>query len=199
MESPREQPNFDFLTKKPYEPPSWASHLNPVPSHIFSLGHVRNFTYFSVSLSLVVLRLPHSNSQIEPSQFAEEHSSLVEDINVIQRDDLSGMQMSGNKARKLEFLLADAIAQGADCIVTMGGIQSNHCRATAVAAKYLNLDSYLILFTSKALADKDPALTGNLLVERLLGAHVDLVSIEEYAKFGSLVSPLFHNISSIMH
>ena len=66
-----------------------------------------------------------------------------------KRDDLSGMQLSGNKVRKLEFLLADAVAQGADCIVTIGGIQSNHCRATAVAAKYLNLDCFLILRTSK--------------------------------------------------
>lgn len=57
--------------------------------------------------------------------------------------------MSGNKVRKLEFLMADAVAQGADCIITIGGIQSNHCRATAVAAKYLNLDCYLILRTSK--------------------------------------------------
>lgn len=68
---------------------------------------------------------------------------------IIQRDDLSGMQMSGNKVRKLEFLMADAVAQGSDCIITIGGIQSNHCRATAVAAKYLNLDCYLILRTSK--------------------------------------------------
>ena len=66
-----------------------------------------------------------------------------------QRDDLSGMQLSGNKVRKLEFLLADAVAQEADCVVTVGGIQSNHCRATAVAARYLNLDSFLILRTSK--------------------------------------------------
>lgn len=59
------------------------------------------------------------------------------------------MQLSGNKVRKLEFLMADAVAQGADCIITIGGIQSNHCRATAVAARYLNLDCYLILRTSK--------------------------------------------------
>lgn len=62
---------------------------------------------------------------------------------------MSGMQLSGNKVRKLEFLMADAVASGADCIITIGGIQSNHCRATAVAAKYLNLDCYLILRTSK--------------------------------------------------
>ncbi|XP_022885388.1 putative D-cysteine desulfhydrase 1, mitochondrial isoform X2 [Olea europaea var. sylvestris] len=96
------------------------------------------------------------------------------------------MQLSGNKVRKLEFLLADAVAQGADCIITIGGIQSNHCRATAVAAKYLNLDCYLILRTSKVLVDKDPGLTGNLLVERLVGAHIDLVSKEEYAKVGGV-------------
>lgn len=59
------------------------------------------------------------------------------------------MQLSGNKVRKLEFLMADAVEQGADCIITVGGIQSNHCRATAVAARYLNLDCYLILRTSK--------------------------------------------------
>lgn len=59
------------------------------------------------------------------------------------------MQLSGNKVRKLEFLIADAKAQGADCVITIGGIQSNHCRATAVAAKYFNLDCYLILRTSR--------------------------------------------------
>uniref|UniRef100_A0A803N899 D-cysteine desulfhydrase n=1 Tax=Chenopodium quinoa TaxID=63459 RepID=A0A803N899_CHEQI len=132
---------FGFLAKQPYDPPTWATHLSPLPSHTFSLAH---------------------------------------------RDDLSGMQLSGNKVRKLEFLMADAVAQGADCIITIGGIQSNHCRATAVAAKYLNLDCFLILRTSKALLDKDPGLTGNLLVERLVGAHVELVSKEEYAKIGSV-------------
>lgn len=59
------------------------------------------------------------------------------------------MQLSGNKVRKLEFLMAEAKAEGADCVITLGGIQSNHCRATAVAARYLNLDCYLILRTSR--------------------------------------------------
>jgi hypothetical protein len=72
-------------------------------------------------------------------------------------------------------LLADAKAQGADCVVTVGGIQSNHTRATAVAARYLGLDAHLVLRTSRALVDADPGLTGNLLVERLAGAHVHLV------------------------
>ncbi|XP_057461849.1 putative D-cysteine desulfhydrase 1, mitochondrial [Actinidia eriantha] len=152
-----------FLAKKPYKPPSWASHLYPIPSHVFSLAHFPT--------PIHKWSLPHlpNNTQVW-----------------LKRDDLSGMQLSGNKVRKLEFLLADALAQGADCVITIGGIQSNHCRATAVASKYLNLDCYLILRTSKVLADKDPGLTGNLLVERLVGAHIDLVSKEEYAKIGSL-------------
>ncbi|XP_051123181.1 putative D-cysteine desulfhydrase 1, mitochondrial [Andrographis paniculata] len=158
-----QQAAFDFLTKKPYMPPSWATNLHPLPSHVFSLGHFPT--------PIHKWNLPN----------------LLPDTEVyIKRDDLSGMQLSGNKVRKLEFLLADAVAQGADCVVTIGGIQSNHCRATAVAAKYLNLDCYLILRTSKVLVDKDPGLTGNLLVERLVGAHIDIVSKEEYAKVGSV-------------
>ncbi|PQQ15408.1 putative 1-aminocyclopropane-1-carboxylate deaminase [Prunus yedoensis var. nudiflora] len=148
--------------KEGYTPPSWASHINPIPSHIFSLGHLPT--------PIHKWNLPN----------------LPTDTEVwLKRDDLSGMQLSGNKVRKLEFLMADAVAKGADCIITIGGIQSNHCRATAVAAKYLNLDCYLILRTSKVLVDQDPGLTGNLLVERLVGAHVELISKEEYAKCGS--------------
>ncbi|XP_015883811.3 bifunctional D-cysteine desulfhydrase/1-aminocyclopropane-1-carboxylate deaminase, mitochondrial [Ziziphus jujuba] len=154
---------FDFLTKKPYTPPSWATHLNPIPPNYFSLAHLPT--------PIHKWNLPNlpKNTQVW-----------------LKRDDLSGMQLSGNKVRKLEFLMADAVAQGADCIITIGGIQSNHCRATAVAARYLNLDCYLILRTSKAVVDQDPGLTGNLLVERLVGAHVELISKEEYGKIGSV-------------
>lgn len=154
---------FGFLSQQSYDPPPWGSHLSPIPSHTFSLGHLPT--------PIHKWNLPNLPLNTEVW---------------LKRDDLSGMQLSGNKVRKLEFLMADAVKQGADCIVTIGGIQSNHCRATAVAAKYLNLDCYLILRTSKALLDKDPGLTGNLLVERLVGAHVELVSKEEYAKIGSV-------------
>ncbi|XP_044465932.1 bifunctional D-cysteine desulfhydrase/1-aminocyclopropane-1-carboxylate deaminase, mitochondrial-like isoform X1 [Mangifera indica] len=154
---------FKFLTRNPYSFPSWASHLSPIPSHTFSLGHLPT--------PIHKWNLPNLPNNTEVW---------------LKRDDLSGMQLSGNKVRKLEFLLADAVAQGADCIITIGGIQSNHCRATAVAAKYLNLDCYLILRTSKVLVDQDPGLTGNLLVERLVGAHIELISREEYGKIGSV-------------
>ncbi|XVF50376.1 hypothetical protein PTKIN_Ptkin04bG0094500 [Pterospermum kingtungense] len=155
--------SFDFLSKKSYSPPSWASHLKPIPSHVFSLGHLPT--------PIHKWNLPNLPPNTEVW---------------LKRDDLSGMQLSGNKVRKLEFLMAEAVAEGADCIITIGGIQSNHCRATAVAAKYLNLDSYLILRTSKLLVDKDPGLVGNLLVERFVGANIHLISKEEYAKIGSV-------------
>ncbi|KAK7279284.1 hypothetical protein RJT34_24331 [Clitoria ternatea] len=154
---------LELLSKKPYSPPSWASHLNPLPSHIFSLAHLPTPIH------------PWNIPNLPPNTHLW-----------IKRDDLSGMQLSGNKVRKLEFLMADAVAQGADSIITIGGIQSNHCRATAVAAKYLNLDCFLILRTSRHLVDQDPGLVGNLLVERLLGADVHLISKEDYSKFGSL-------------
>ncbi|KAI4347336.1 hypothetical protein L6164_008154 [Bauhinia variegata] len=155
--------SFDFLTKKPYSPPSWATHLDPLPSHVYSLGHLPT--------PIHKWNLPNLPNNTEVW---------------LKRDDLTGMQLSGNKVRKLEFLLADAVAHGADCIITIGGIQSNHCRATAVAAKYLNLDCYLILRTSKVLVDQDPGLVGNLLVERLVGAQIELISKEEYGKIGSV-------------
>uniref|UniRef100_A0A2P2J8H5 D-cysteine desulfhydrase n=2 Tax=Rhizophora mucronata TaxID=61149 RepID=A0A2P2J8H5_RHIMU len=150
------------FSQKAYSPPSWATRLSPIPSGVVSLAHLPT--------PIHKWNLP----------------GLPDSTEVwLKRDDLSGMQLSGNKVRKLEFLLADAVAQGADCVITIGGIQSNHCRATAVAAKYLNLPCHLILRTSKALVDQDPGLTGNLLVERLVGAHVHLISKEEYAAIGS--------------
>ncbi|KAE8125916.1 hypothetical protein FH972_020677 [Carpinus fangiana] len=161
-DAPKQPTSFDFLTRKAYAPPSWASHLSPTPSHVFRLCHLPT--------PIHKWNLPNLPNNTEVW---------------LKRDDLSGMQLSGNKVRKLEFLMADAVAQGADCVITIGGIQSNHCRATAVAAKYLNLDCFLILRTSKVLVDQDPGLTGNLLVERLVGAHIDLISKEEYAKIGS--------------
>jgi D-cysteine desulfhydrase len=57
----------------------------------------------------------------------------------VKRDDLTGCTVSGNKVRKLEFVLAQAIEKGADTIITCGGVQSNHCRATAILGAQLGL------------------------------------------------------------
>ncbi|KAE9336600.1 hypothetical protein PF008_g12935 [Phytophthora fragariae] len=94
-----------------------------------------------------------------------------------------GMDTSGNKIRKLEFLLAEALEHKADCIVTCGGIQSNHCRATAAVSRMLGLDSYLLLRTNKP--DEDPGLVGNVLFDRMLDANLIQMSRQEYGKYGS--------------
>jgi D-cysteine desulfhydrase len=95
-----------------------------------------------------------------------------------KRDDLTGLELSGNKARKLEFLLADAEAAGADVLVTCGGVQSNHCRATAFAAAKRGLGAVVLLRTPDPSAP--PPAEANSLLDRLAGAEVRFVSHDEY-------------------
>ncbi len=85
----------------------------------------------------------------------------------IKRDDQTGLATGGNKTRKLEFLVADALAQGSDHLVTTGAPQSNHCRQTAAAAAHFGLGCSLVLR-----GRKPDVTTGNLLLDHLLGAHV---------------------------
>lgn len=85
----------------------------------------------------------------------------------IKRDDQTGLAGGGNKTRKLEFLLAEALGQGADTLVTVGAPQSNHCRQTAAAAARCGLRCVLVL------GGNPPAnITGNILLDRLLGAEI---------------------------
>ncbi len=95
-----------------------------------------------------------------------------------KRDDLTGSELSGNKIRKLEFLLADAKKKGADTVITCGGAQSNHCRATALAAVKLGLKSTLILRTEDP--TNPPPAHGNILLNCLAGAELVWVTPEEY-------------------
>src|SRR5690349_13046009 len=85
----------------------------------------------------------------------------------VKRDDLTGSVLSGNKIRKLEFALAQALAQRADVVITAGGIQSNHCRATALCCARLGLKCHLVLRGSQAGAPD-----GNLLLDHLAGAEI---------------------------
>jgi D-cysteine desulfhydrase family pyridoxal phosphate-dependent enzyme len=85
----------------------------------------------------------------------------------VKRDDLTGLGLGGNKTRKLEFLIAEALANGAHTLITTGAIQSNHCRQTAAAAARFGLDCILVL-TGEA---PDRA-TGNLLLDCLFGAEI---------------------------
>ena len=90
---------------------------------------------------------------------------------LIKRDDLTALGLGGNKARKLEYLVADAQAQGGTTLVTTGAVQSNHARMTAAAACVAGMRCVLVLTSTTS----EPALAGNLLLDRLYGASVRLV------------------------
>jgi D-cysteine desulfhydrase family pyridoxal phosphate-dependent enzyme len=85
----------------------------------------------------------------------------------IKRDDQTGLATGGNKTRKLEYLIADAMAQDADVVLTVGAAQSNHCRQTAAAAARAGLDCVLVLRGAPVPRER---WTGNLLLDDLLGA-----------------------------
>ena len=90
----------------------------------------------------------------------------------VKRDDCTGLGTGGNKTRKLEFLVADAIGKGADVIITQGAVQSNHARQTAAAACKVGMGCELVF--EKRVADADDAYnnSGNVLLDRLYGANI---------------------------
>jgi D-cysteine desulfhydrase len=113
------------------------------------------------------------------------HTSSI----LIKRDDLTGMVLSGNKIRKLEYLLADARRQGATRVLTCGGIQSNHCRATAIAATRLGMKS-LVLLRSNHPDPNTLTPTGNWKLCNEVGAQIRFVTPEEYAERSTLMETL---------
>ena len=107
----------------------------------------------------------------------------------VKRDDATSGAESGNKIRKLEFLLADAKKRGARVVVTCGGLQSNHARATALTCAQIGLRSILLLRVAdpeKARA-QPLALEGNVLLDRLAGADIRFVSPAEYRQRAGLL------------
>ncbi|HEY4333774.1 MAG TPA: D-cysteine desulfhydrase family protein [Ilumatobacteraceae bacterium] len=98
----------------------------------------------------------------------------------VKRDDLTGLGVGGNKARKLEFLCGEALAAGADCLITVGAGQSNHCRMTAAAGARLGLETHLVLS-----GDTPDELVGNQLLSRLFGAHLHFTGAPD-ANWGEL-------------
>lgn len=92
----------------------------------------------------------------------------------VKRDDLTGLGMGGNKARKLEFLCGSAVADGARSLVTVGASQSNHCRMTAAAGAILGLEVHLVLS-----GDRPPEATGNQVLSALFGAQMHFTGAEE--------------------
>jgi L-cysteate sulfo-lyase len=92
----------------------------------------------------------------------------------IKRDDCTGLAFGGNKTRHNEFLIADALKQGADIIVWGAGVQSNNCRQTAASCAKAGLDIHLVLGKGEPVTGQEP-LQGNLLLDHLVGAHIDIV------------------------
>jgi D-cysteine desulfhydrase family pyridoxal phosphate-dependent enzyme len=94
---------------------------------------------------------------------------------LVKRDDETGLAMGGNKTRKLEFLLAEAEANGAKTLITAGALQSNHCRQTAAAAARNGFGCILVLYTPTSQAGAGslaPAASANLLLDQLFGAQI---------------------------
>ncbi|MFO7550367.1 MAG: D-cysteine desulfhydrase family protein [Haliea sp.] len=93
----------------------------------------------------------------------------------VKRDDLSGCLLSGNKVRKLEFIVAHALAEGYDTLITCGGLQSNHCRATAFAGAQSGLSVHLLLR-----GDEPASSEGNFLLDQLAGATINCYPRRQY-------------------
>src|SRR5215472_7711791 len=113
----------------------------------------------------------------------------------VKRDDATGGAEAGNKVRKLEMLLADALAKKANVVVTCGGIQSNHARATALLCAKLGLGCVLVLRVKEELA-QDPLqpvaaaklpLDGNVLLDRLVGADLRFISPADWLQRGAVL------------
>ena len=116
------------------------------------------------------IRLGHLPTPLEPMEQLSRH--LGGPRLWIKRDDCTGLSTGGNKTRKLEYLCAEALGQGADMLITQGATQSNHARQTAAAAAKLGLDCLILL--EDRTGSTDPAYTqsGNVLMDRLHGAQV---------------------------
>ena len=94
----------------------------------------------------------------------------------IKRDDHTGSEISGNKVRKLEYLAKDAQDNGYNLLITCGGIQSNHCRATVAVATKLGMKSAVLLRISE-----EPPVKGNYFLDKLMGADVKFCTRPEYS------------------
>lgn len=103
----------------------------------------------------------------------------------VKRDDMTGMEWSGNKIRKLEYCLYDALEKACDVIITCGAVQSNHARATAVAARRLGLDVHLVLR-----GDAASPVVGNYLVDVMMGAEITVLSEEAFKDHEAVMTAL---------
>jgi D-cysteine desulfhydrase len=125
---------------------------------------------FSYPPSISLARIPTPLELFEYEPLKEAGITVY-----IKRDDLTECAASGNKARKLDFLLADALGKKADTVITCGGVQSNHARATALYCARLRMESILVL------RGEEPAeIDGNLFLDRLVGSQIRYITRSEW-------------------
>ncbi len=116
------------------------------------------------------IRIAHAPTPLEPMQRL---TQLLGGPNLwIKRDDCTGLATGGNKTRKLEFLMADALEHGADTVITQGATQSNHARQTAAIAARLGLQCHLILEDRTGYRHDDYRRSGNVFLDQLFGARL---------------------------
>lgn len=114
------------------------------------------------------LRFAHLPTPLEPLTHLSRH---LGGPNIwVKRDDCTGLAGGGNKTRKLEFLMADAVARGADTVITQGATQSNHARQTVAIASKLGMDCHILLEDRTGSEDPDYNYNGNVLLNQLFGA-----------------------------
>ena len=119
-------------------------------------------------------KLPLANLPTKIQLFSRWSAECGKNI-YVKRDDQTGSEWSGNKIRKLEFAVQEAREKGCNLLITCGGIQSNHCRATVSVATYLGMKSAVLLRISE-----EPPVEGNYFLDRLLGADVRFCTRDEY-------------------
>lgn len=142
-----------------------------------------------MDLSLPRIKLCQLPTNLEP---ASNLSEKLGNVNIyIKRDDNTGLAIGGNKGRKLEFLLADAVKNGADVVITTGSVQSNHTRMTCAACKKLSLDVILVLK-----GKKPSSFQGNLLLEKLMNADIRFVDALSYDDINTTVNYIMSELKA---
>lgn len=179
-----------------YTPPDFAKFFfKNVPEHRLKLANLPTPLYKLQQQQKVEVSASSSTSTSTSSSSIFDTLQKHNITLFIKRDDMTaGVELGGNKVRKLEFLLAHALTsrEKYDSVLTIGGEQSNHCRATASACRMVGLEPYLILRTRRKI-DKDDDINeedslgfvGNVLFDRLVGAKIYTCSPGEYGRVGS--------------
>ena len=129
--------------------------------------------HYALTERLQRVPLAHTPTPLEPLPRLAEH--LGGPAIYVKRDDGTGLAFGGNKTRKLEFLMADAFQQGADTVITVGGVQSNHVRQTVAAAAKLGLKAEAVLCDMVEGRDAEYFASGNVLLDHLMGANVHVI------------------------